>query len=132
MADKDPHVIGRRIARRRHQLGWTQVELAERLGTSPSTVANWERGASYPKKKLGKVEQVLGVSLDEPPRQEGLAAEDDWEAAILGDPNLTDGEKREIILRSRRVRNELYPGVTLRRSPARPEQPAADRRSEAG
>lgn len=67
MADKDPRVIGRRIARRRHQLDWSQVELAERLGVSPSTVANWERGASYPKKKLGKVEQVLGINLDDEP-----------------------------------------------------------------
>ena len=64
MTGRDPHVIGMRIARRRHQLDWTQIELAARLGVSPSTVANWERGASYPKKKLGKIEQVLGISLD--------------------------------------------------------------------
>ena len=64
MADRDPRLVGARIAKRRHQLDWSQVELAEELGVSPSTVANWERGASYPKKKLGKVEQVLGVSLD--------------------------------------------------------------------
>lgn len=63
MTGKDPHVIGTRIAKRRHQLGWSQVELARRLGVSPSSVANWERGASYPKKKLGKVEQVLGILL---------------------------------------------------------------------
>lgn len=62
----DKHVIGAKIARRRHQLDWTQIELAERLGVSPSTVANWERGAAYPLKKLGKVEQVLGIMLDEP------------------------------------------------------------------
>lgn len=64
MAGRDPRLVGARIAKRRHQLDWSQVELAERLGVSPSTVANWERGASYPKKKLGKVEQVLGVTLD--------------------------------------------------------------------
>lgn len=64
MTDKDPHVIGARIARRRHQLGWSQVELAQRIGVSPSSVANWERGFSYPKKKIGRVEQVLGISLD--------------------------------------------------------------------
>lgn len=69
MADRDPRVIGTRIARRRHQLGWTQIELAEQLGVSPSTVANWERGASYPKKKFGKVEQVLGIVLGEEPEQ---------------------------------------------------------------
>lgn len=34
---------------------------------SPSTVANWERGASWPKKKWGKIEQVLGITLDDEP-----------------------------------------------------------------
>lgn len=37
---------------------------------SPSTVANWERGASYPSKKWGKIEQVLGITLDEDPAPE--------------------------------------------------------------
>src|SRR5215471_17219157 len=64
MADRDPQVVGTRIARRRQQLGWTQAELADRLGVSPSSVANWERGAAYPKKKLGLVEHVLGVPLE--------------------------------------------------------------------
>lgn len=67
MADRNPQVVGARIAKRRHQLDWSQVELARRLGVSPSTVANWERGAAYPKKKLGKVEQVLGISLEDEP-----------------------------------------------------------------
>ena len=66
MADRNAEIVGARIAKRRHQLDWSQVELARRLGVSPSTVANWERGASYPKRKLGKVEQVLGVTLDGP------------------------------------------------------------------
>jgi transcriptional regulator with XRE-family HTH domain len=74
MADTDPQVVGGRIAKRRHQLGWTQIELAGRLGVSPSTVANWERGASYPKKKLGLVEQVLGVPLDEPEPERDLVS----------------------------------------------------------
>jgi transcriptional regulator with XRE-family HTH domain len=77
MVDRDPRVTGARIARRRHQLGWTQVELAARIGVSPSSVADWERGVSYPKKKLGKVEQVLGILLDDdpPPPQLPTAAE---------------------------------------------------------
>ena len=66
MPDRSAEIVGARIAKRRHQLDWSQVELAHRLGVSPSTVANWERGASYPKRKLGKVEQVLGISLDGP------------------------------------------------------------------
>ena len=64
MAGTDAQVVGARIAKRRQQLGWSQVELARRLDVSPSTVANWERGAAYPKKKLGKVEQVLGITFN--------------------------------------------------------------------
>jgi len=67
MAETDPRIIGTRIARRRHQLGWTQRELARRLGVSPTSVANWERGASYPQKRWGLVEQVLGITLSEEP-----------------------------------------------------------------
>ena len=70
MAETDPRNIGTRIARRRHQLGWTQRELARRLGVSPTSVANWERGASYPKKRWGLVEQVLGITLSEDAAQE--------------------------------------------------------------
>lgn len=100
MADRDPRVIGARIARRRHQLGWSQVELASRLGVSPSSVANWERGASYPKKKFGKVEQVLRISLD------GLAPE----AADRSPPTLLDDavgyEDAEL---TRRALREVFP-----------------------
>jgi len=37
---------------------------------SPTSVANWERGASYPKKRWGLVEQVLGITLDGDPEPE--------------------------------------------------------------
>ena len=81
MVEKDPHVIGMRIARRRHQLGWSQVELARRLEVSPSTVADWERGKSYPKKKFGIVEQALGIDLTEEPET----------------PRISDGMRAELI-----------------------------------
>jgi len=71
MADEDPRLTGREIAKRRHRRGWSQVDLARRIGVSPSTVANWERGVSYPRKTLGRVEAVLG-RLDEPEDNEKL------------------------------------------------------------
>lgn len=96
MAEKDAHVVGARIARRRHQLDWSQVELAARLGVSPSTVANWERGVSYPKKKIGKVEMVLGISLDGAPEPEP-AVPRSVERAIMEEDGLTPAERRAVL-----------------------------------
>jgi transcriptional regulator with XRE-family HTH domain len=60
---RDPVATGLKIAKRRQALGLRQEDLAAKLGVSPSTVANWERGKSFPARKLGAVEQVLGVDL---------------------------------------------------------------------
>lgn len=55
--------VGLLIARARQRQRMTQAQLAERLGVSPSTVANWERGASYPLKFAGVVEEVLDITI---------------------------------------------------------------------
>lgn len=68
MADGAP--IGVRIARRRQALGMRQEDLARKLGVSKSSVANWESGKHFPKRKLGAVEAVLGISLDGEPEPE--------------------------------------------------------------
>lgn len=57
--------IGTRIKKRRQVLDMTQQDLADALGVSKSTVANWETGKHFPLRYLGKVEDVLGVSLDD-------------------------------------------------------------------
>lgn len=48
----------------------SQRQLAKALGVSTSTVANWERGASYPLKLWAVVEDYLGITIardaDEP------------------------------------------------------------------
>jgi ribosome-binding protein aMBF1 (putative translation factor) len=64
--------VGIIIARARQARRLTQVQLAEALEVSPSTVADWERGASYPLRKAGLVEQFLGITI--PPRDEIPAA----------------------------------------------------------
>lgn len=33
----------------RREQGWSQADLADRLGTDPVTVSRWERGASRPR-----------------------------------------------------------------------------------
>jgi transcriptional regulator with XRE-family HTH domain len=95
MAERDPAVIGARIARRRHQLDMTQVELAEALGVSPSTVANWERGVSYPARKIGKIEQLLGRLSEADP----AASDDDALARI-------EAQAAEMLATARRMRAE--------------------------
>lgn len=55
--------VGLLIARARQRKRLTQVQLAEELGVSPSTVANWERGASYPLRMAGVIEELLGIAI---------------------------------------------------------------------
>ena len=52
--------LGRRIATRRKALGWTQDELAERVGVDAETISRFERGAHLP--SLPTLER-LAVSL---------------------------------------------------------------------
>jgi transcriptional regulator with XRE-family HTH domain len=75
--------IGVRIARRRQQLRMTQEELAVRLGVSKSTVANWETGKHFPKRKLGAIEAELGISLNGQPEPSALIAPEVEEAVRL-------------------------------------------------
>ena len=48
MARARGNVLGRRIADHRAKLGWTQQELADRLGVSRVAVSHLEAGMSYP------------------------------------------------------------------------------------
>jgi transcriptional regulator with XRE-family HTH domain len=64
--------VGLLIARARQRKRLTQVQLAEELGVSPSTVANWERGETYPVKLAGIVEEYLGITI--PAREQEAAA----------------------------------------------------------
>ena len=49
----------------RVNVGLTQVEAAERLGISPSTIRNWEKGCSFPKPpQIMVLCKLYGVSYD--------------------------------------------------------------------
>jgi len=44
----------------------TQLEVAIKLGTTPTTISNWERGAQEPRSSLIQaLAQIYGVSLAE-------------------------------------------------------------------
>jgi transcriptional regulator with XRE-family HTH domain len=60
--------IGSRIRRQRQILGMKQHELAAAVGVDRSAVSNWERGRHPPLRYQGKVEEVLGISLDDEPQ----------------------------------------------------------------
>ncbi len=50
----------------RDEKGWTQLELANQLGVTPSTVYNWERGRFEPRlTQLRDLARVFAVRMDE-------------------------------------------------------------------
>jgi transcriptional regulator with XRE-family HTH domain len=64
--------IATRIRNRRQELGWLQQELADRVGVDRVTVSNWETGKQKPERYIGKLEQVLGVSLEDDTEEDDL------------------------------------------------------------
>lgn len=56
----------RTIRQLREERGWTQLELALKIGVTPITVYNWERGRSEPKvSQFRALARVFGVSMDD-------------------------------------------------------------------
>lgn len=50
----------------RDERSWTQLQLAYKVGVTPTTVYNWERGKFEPKvSQFRKLAQVFGVSMDD-------------------------------------------------------------------
>lgn len=54
------------IRRMRNRLGWTQADLARRLGTDPVTVSRWERGVTRPRPSARKRLRDLFDPADRP------------------------------------------------------------------
>ncbi len=90
---------GERIARRRQEMRLTQRDLADRLGVSRGTIANWERGKHFPLRYRYLVEQVMGISLDETPGLPKIVAAnlDDPRVAELWRTSLPEQTRLEMI-----------------------------------
>jgi transcriptional regulator with XRE-family HTH domain len=58
----DLSTLGGRLRRRRLELGWTQVRLAEAVGTSQAVVQKIENGKSLRPRILEELARALGVS----------------------------------------------------------------------
>jgi transcriptional regulator with XRE-family HTH domain len=59
-----PESLGRRIAARRNGLGWTQQELADRLGVSRAAVSHLEGGLNIPGERTVTI--LAGIFKCEP------------------------------------------------------------------
>lgn len=58
-------MLNQRIRELRCACGWSQVELAKRLGLSKQTVSNWENDNIQPSiEMLMRLAKVFGVSTD--------------------------------------------------------------------
>lgn len=57
--------MGNKIARKRKDLGMTQVSFADALSVTRQTVSRWEAGTVLPDiDKIGDIARILGVSCD--------------------------------------------------------------------
>ena len=54
--------VGARIAQLRHERGWTQLELAERLGIEVQSLQRIERGTNFTIRSLVKIAQAFDVA----------------------------------------------------------------------
>ncbi len=53
------------IRQLREERGWTQLQLANKLGVTPSSIYKWEAGRNQPKvAQLRALARVFGVSSD--------------------------------------------------------------------
>jgi transcriptional regulator with XRE-family HTH domain len=62
-----PPSLGARIRRARERAQLSQEELARAVGASPRAVGDWENDRRRPRNRLGALEEVLGVRLDDDP-----------------------------------------------------------------
>lgn len=58
--------LGILIARARHRKRLTQEQMADALGVSKSSVANWERGEHFPLRYAGAIEELLEITIPAP------------------------------------------------------------------
>ena len=59
------HSIGKTIAELRKSKGWTQVELAVKLGVSDKAVSKWESEGGFPEiTQLPVLASIFDVSID--------------------------------------------------------------------
>ena len=110
--------VGARIRRARQLLDMRQQDLADKLGVSRNTVDSWENDRAYPQRKLARLEEILGITLEpRDPLSVPLEPENDWEREVLGDEELDLEVRRALVLDWRAARDEAL--AQARREAAR-------------
>lgn len=58
-------MLGQRICELRSALGWSQVQLAKRVGAAKQTISNWENENIQPSiEMLVRLSKIFGVTTD--------------------------------------------------------------------
>ena len=58
-------MLGQRICELRTTIGWSQVDMAKKLGVAKQTVSNWENENIQPSiEMLVRISKLFGVSTD--------------------------------------------------------------------
>ncbi len=93
-----------RIIRKKHKQ--TQGEMADVLGVTTRTIANWESGDRAPTiETLSEIARLYSVSTDYLlGKEEEDISDDDIKFAVFGDPDVTDAQYEEIKLFARFIR----------------------------
>lgn len=90
--------LGRNIFERRKELGWTQAELAEKIGVDTETVSRFERGSNLPSlSRLETLADVLSLPLSRLIAESSPHAGDQAEI-ITGWVSVLENNDREFVM----------------------------------
>lgn len=104
--------IGTMIRKARERQLMSQEELAAKLRVSRSAVNSWERDRSYPRNRIGALEEVLGISFDDDSAQPEPETEwERWERETLSNPDIPPELARAIVQDARRAARAGGPGA---------------------
>lgn len=93
---QNPPSLGARIRRARERARLSQEELAALVGASSRAVGDWENNRRKPRNRLGVLEEVLGVRLDDEP-EPVPAIPQSLVREIMETEGLTDEERVAVI-----------------------------------
>lgn len=80
--------VGKTIAYLRKRVGYTQMELADRIGVSDKAVSKWERGLGLPDTSIiGKVAILLDTDTDSLLAGDVIHHDSEWRGLLILDEN---------------------------------------------